>query len=319
MSKEALSAPKKTTFYVAPSDLTVVTDPNDPLYDPRVDLPPDLGLVGAMLHYGWLPGSLVEAVKRGEQLVVVAGRQRVRAAALANAILDGDKEALATPGLAPELVERFAGKGTKDDRLRALVTVEREGKDEAASARLLGHAIMENALRRQDDPLTEARKIQQYLDRGRTETEAAVVFGCSVSSIKKKLTLLGVAPRVREALETGAITASDAIRAGLGNKPVEEQERILATIPQRSVDPEKSGADGRRKPEGRSKDRKPNRAKILSLIEHLGPGHNAAVAVSWALGLKDDAGKLVDDAALIKAYPATEAVLKARKRAKKGE
>ena len=63
---------------VAPAELLLVTDKQHPLYDKRVEGPPDQSLVASMRQHGWR--GEVQVVPSTAGLLVVAGRRRVKAA-----------------------------------------------------------------------------------------------------------------------------------------------------------------------------------------------------------------------------------------------
>ena len=122
--KTVIDAPRANMFMVEPEQLTLVTDENHPLYDPRVHLPVDDNLVRNIMAFGVKEPILVR--KNGVEFEVVAGRQRTKAA------IEGNK--------------RLAKEGKEPMRVRAII----ERGDEAD---MFGVMILENELR-QDNTLS---------------------------------------------------------------------------------------------------------------------------------------------------------------------
>ncbi len=187
-----------------PNDLVVIgldtkDGPEHALYDVRIKLPLDEMLVRNIQAYGVLEPVL--AVKDGDTFQVVAGRRRVLHA----------REAAKRQEAAGEVV------------LKVPVLTKR-GED----TYLFGIARSENGMRVNDGALTNARNAQRMLDMGATEQEIAIAFGVKTGAIKEWLTLLGLAPKVRTAVEKGVLSASAAV--GLAKLPKEEQETHLEQL-----------------------------------------------------------------------------------------
>ncbi len=188
-----------------PEDLTVVDDPAHPLYDDRVHLPLDEALVLNIMANGVLEPVLVR--KNGERddlpvVEVVAGRQRVRAACEANRRLAKEgKQLVRVPG------------------------VPRRGDD----ADLFGVMVSENEVRRGDSPIVRAKKLQRYLAMGRTQADAACMWGVNISTVGNMLALLDCAAPVQKAVEAGTIGATLAAKE-LSRLPREQQEGALAKL-----------------------------------------------------------------------------------------
>src|SRR3990167_9198322 len=88
MAKQAIDAPRHNHFMVDPTDLKIVESPGEPFYDERVKLKLDPGFVASIEEHGIIQPII--AVKVGDELIVVAGRQRVKAARQIN---EGRKKA----------------------------------------------------------------------------------------------------------------------------------------------------------------------------------------------------------------------------------
>lgn len=188
--------PRKDCFMFAPEDLTLQTDKSNPFYDPRVEMPLDESLVQSIEALGIIEPVIVK--REGELAVVVAGRQRVRAAI--------------------ELNKRLAKQGTDPVRVPCLI---QRGSD----IDLYGCTIAENEVRRDDDPMAKAEKCARYINGGRTEAEAAVVFGVSTQTIRQWLKILELSAPVQKAVRRGEIATSAAVK--LSALPVDEQKAAL--------------------------------------------------------------------------------------------
>jgi len=182
-----------------PNDLVLVSDPDDQLYDPRVELPVDEGLVKSIMYHGFV-GSVVIA-KRGDEPVVVAGRQRVKAAREAN--------------------ERLTEQGKEPVRVTAVI---RRGDE----VDLYGVALSENENRQDDSPMAKAKKCAKYINMGRSEDEAAIAFGVTKQAINSWLKLLECSAPVRKAVESGQLASSAATK--LAELPAAEQKDALAEL-----------------------------------------------------------------------------------------
>ena len=196
MNKTALKAPRTTAFMVQPEELTLVTEETHPLFDPRVHLKPDETLIRNIMVYGVLEPVLVR--KNGDDIEVLAGRQRVKAAIEANRRLEAEGK---VPLRVPCMVKR--------------------GQD----ADLFGVIVSENEQRLEDTPLARADKAQRLIDMGKTEAEAAIAFGVSIRTIKNWLALQDLCAPVRKAVERGQISATAAAElAGLARN--EQRDRL---------------------------------------------------------------------------------------------
>lgn len=164
-----------------PENLHLVTDKTHPLYDERVHLPIDEGMVLNIKELGVLEPIIVWKDPETGLTCVVVGRQRVKHTIEANKLLLKEgKDPLFVPGV-----------------------VKRGSANQMAK-----YMVSENEIRRPDTPLGRAKKMSDALDRGLDEDDIAVLFGCSVQTVRATLSLLDATQAVREAVEAGTVTVS---------------------------------------------------------------------------------------------------------------
>lgn len=211
-SRDALGAKGKRDAYMFdPEDLILVTNEKSALYDERVHLPVSESLVMNMMHApDGVPQGVLEpitAVRNTEtgKIEVAIGRQRVKAAREANKRL---KKAGLEPIRVPTMIDRGAG---------------------VHAHRAMGLIISENEHRQDDTPLGRARKMQRYAELGRDESEIAVLFGVSASSVKNSLSLLDAPAAVRNAVEAGKISTSAAYKLAK-LEPGEARDKVAELI-----------------------------------------------------------------------------------------
>lgn len=237
-----------------PSELVLVTDPQHPLFDPRINLPLDEALVRNIMFQGVIEPIVI--VKQDDKPVVVDGRQRVRCAVEANKRLEAE-------GKEPVRVTAVVRRGTEAD--------------------LFGVSISANENRQDDTPLGRAKKCARLLAMGRSDEEAAIAFGVTASCVRAWMKLLDCAPQVREAVESGALAATAA--AKLASLPAAEQvatlEKVVAegkTNGKRPSVRAVSAAAG--KPAGKMRSRR----EVAKRLEecHLPPDYRAAL--EWVIG-----------------------------------
>jgi len=189
-------------FYA--ESLVLIEDETHPLYDPRVHLPLDEAMVLSIMAGGIYEPIVVRknGEHKGKPIVeVVDGKQRVKHAREANRRLKAaGKEAVLVPA------------------------VRRRGED----ADLFGVMVSANDIRRDDGPLVRARKCARYMAFGRTEQQASVTFGVTVTTIRSWLELLECSKEVQGAVEKGEMPASVAVK--LAKLPREEQPAVLEKL-----------------------------------------------------------------------------------------
>ncbi|QBR40991.1 hypothetical protein EHF36_10380 [Kerstersia gyiorum] len=177
-----------------PDHLVLVTDPQSPLYDERVHLPVDESLARNIDYQGVLEPVAVMKNPETGATEVVYGRQRVKAARQAN-------QWRRDRGVAPLMVPGIIYKGKRQDALDAIAS--------------------ENEVRQADSPLGRAEKMRRHQARGYGDDQIAVIYGCSVATVRATIALLESPEVVRQAVEAGQITVTHARQ--LASLPPKEQ------------------------------------------------------------------------------------------------
>jgi len=187
---------RKDMFFFDPETLTMATDPTDPLYDPRMDAPINEHLVLSIMSQGIVEPVLIK--KQGDKPFVIDGRQRVRCAREAN-------KRLRAAGADPVTVPCALKAGDDID--------------------LYSISLTANEHRLDDDPMTKAAKAARLSNSGKLDEEIAVIFGVSLATVKSWTKLFELTKPVRDAVKSGKIAASAAIKLyGLSE---EEQKAAL--------------------------------------------------------------------------------------------
>ncbi|HBU1550596.1 TPA: hypothetical protein MCR88_004770, partial [Klebsiella pneumoniae] len=151
---------KTNVLNFEPENLHLVTDKTHPLYDERVHLPIEEGMVLNIAELGVLEPIIVWKDPETGLTCVVVGRQRVKHTLEANKLrLKEGKDPLLVPGV-----------------------VKRGSANQMAK-----YMVSENEIRRPDTPLGRAKKMSDALDRGLDEDDIAVLFGCSVQTVRATL------------------------------------------------------------------------------------------------------------------------------------
>lgn len=207
MSKNSIDAygakGKSNVLSFDPEDLTIVTDVNSPLYDPRVNLPVSESLVLNIMAVGVLQPIIVSKNTETGATEVVVGRQRVKAAREAN--------------------KRLLAKGCEPVRVPAVP------RRAGSPADQLGVLISENELREADTPLGRAEKMRRLMDMGRDEDSLAIIFGCSTQTVRNTLALLDCTATVRNAVEAGKIGVGHALKLSK-LEPTEQREKLAELV-----------------------------------------------------------------------------------------
>lgn len=201
MSKPAVEGKRISAYGVDPSTLIIVgldTDdgPDHALYDERIKLPVNEAMVRNIMLQGVIEPII--GTKNGEKVLVVAGRQRVRAAREANIRLEKAGSEVMT---IPVMLSR--------------------GSDE----NLFGVMISENEIRSDDVLTTKLPKLEKLLAFGKTEQEAADIFGVTTQTIKNWLSLIAASPDVKKAVSKGSISATAGVT--IAKLPREDQPKAL--------------------------------------------------------------------------------------------
>jgi ParB family chromosome partitioning protein len=194
-----LNAMRSDAFTLEPERITLVTDPDHPLYDPRVLDDPDESMVRNIMVYGVIEPVVIR--NNGETVEVIDGRGRVKAALEAN--------------------RRLTAEGKQPIRVPAIL---RRGPD----ADMFGVLVSANECRREDNPLLKSVKAQRLIDMGKSVEEVAVAFGVRRQSVESWLSLGDVAQPVLDAVEAGDISATAA--AQLSGLAREEQVKTFETM-----------------------------------------------------------------------------------------
>lgn len=264
MTKELIAQHegRGNTFRVWPEHLQIVgldtkDGPEHPLWDERIKMPIDESMVLSIMAHGVLQTVKV-AVYDGVP-VVIDGRQRVRAARLANERLKASGEPLVS------------------------VRVEGENGKKISEERLATAMVALNEIRRPDDVLVKASKAERMFARGLTIPQIALAFGVTAQCVRDWQQLAALAPAVRKAVRDGLISAHAA--AALADLPTEEQVAKLEEILASGVKP--TAANIRRKVEG-TEDREPRPSgrvvKRLLEAENLDLPEGFVLALRWARG-----------------------------------
>jgi ParB-like chromosome segregation protein Spo0J len=192
---------RNRAYLVAPEALTIVGLDTDHgaehwAFDPRATQELDEAFVKNIAVLGVLKPVLL--ARDGDDLIVVDGRQRIRAARKVN--------------------EMRAAAGNDLLRVRALM---QHGSESA----LMGVAISTNEIRKDDSMLAKAEKLSRFMALGNTEDDAALHFGVSITAIRNWLKLTDLNDDVVEAVKSGKLSASAA--SHLASFPRDEQTEQL--------------------------------------------------------------------------------------------
>lgn len=256
MAKQAIEGGRLNAFAVDPVDLVIIgldtaDGPEHPLYDERATMKLDESLVKNIMGYGIIETVVVVKDADG-RVLVVAGRQRVRAAREANIRLKAEGKAIV---LVPVMTRR--------GELNAL----------------MGVMVSENEHRMEDRPIAKARKACRFVGMGHSEAEAAIAFGVTIQTLHAWMRLLELDPALVKAVERGEVSASQALeQSGAGA----EAQRMLAEEVKERTAPKKG------RPRGSAR---PGKAKIQKMLESIEPVKRLsreAKTLRWVLGTITD-------------------------------
>jgi len=256
MSKQALEGQRINAFLMDPKDLTLVTDKNHALYDERVDMPVSEGMVKNIMRRGVKVPIMVS--KDGDTVLVVAGRQRVKATLEANKRLKADgQETIKIPCM----VE----KGSDDDKVEVM--------------------ILENEIRSADSILTRINKVKRLLERGRTEADVAVTFGVSTQTIRNYVAISSCCKAVLDAIEAGSLQASAAM--SLAYLSAANQKKALEKITSGAKGKKKTSVSkARRIAKGKGDSEAPSRKgiiKVFTFYKHTVERDDFVKCLDWIL------------------------------------
>ncbi|MBN3978272.1 ParB/RepB/Spo0J family partition protein [Serratia marcescens] len=254
-STEAYGASGKTNVLnFDPERLHLVTDREHPLYDERIHLPLDEAMVLNIMDQGVLEPIIVWKDPETGLSCVVDGRQRVRHAIEANKRLaDTGKDLLFVPAVTKR----------------------------GSAVRMAQAMISANEIRRADTPLGRAKKMADALERGHDEEDLSLMFGVGVQTIRATLALLDATQAVKDAVESGAVTVTQA-RQLANLSPDEQREKV------KEVESATAGTKGHEKARrqrqviGDAKPRLKSRKEITNALE--GASGDYAQALRWVLG-----------------------------------
>lgn len=256
MGKTAIEAKRGTIFMLPPERLTLVTDKNHPLYDPRVEDPPSESMIANIALYGVLEPVLVR--KNGGAIEVVAGRGRTKSALEANRRLTAEGK---PPILVPVII-----KGGSD-------------------ADLFGVMISENELRREDSMLVKGEKARKLLNMGYSVQQIGVTFGVSRQAVDSWLAVQELPEQIKNAVADGEISATAAVQlAGLSR---EEQVKRFEEIKNQGEKPTVKTMRSRRRPDNNPTPKMKTRAEIEQRLKAVLKEPHAmeyVKALRWVLG-----------------------------------
>lgn len=249
--------PQVPAYWMPPKDLIIAgLDTNDKahgLYDPRIHLPLAEEFIEGIMMFGII--QPVSVTLMGNLHYVIDGRQRVRGAREANKRLERD------------------GK----EHIKVPVVLKR-----GDSASLLGMSIVTNEHRVNDDPITQSSKCQRYLDLGRTEHQAAMAFGVSQQTIRNRLKLLQLDPRIQDAVKADEISATAAVQLA-DMSPDRQMEAFAAMKASGSYTVEQATVAAKRA-KGISVSKKPSKKIVKAVLESGQVSDEFARGVQWAIG-----------------------------------
>lgn len=248
---------KSQVLLFDPADLKIVTNPREMYFDERALLETSDSLVKNIMTNGVIQPVVI--AKDGSQAVVVAGRQRVKAAREAN-------QRLSEMGAEPLKVPCVLRRGD--------------------NAEMYGIVIAENEQRRDDIPMDKARKLNRYLNYGGTIELAAEVFGVSLNTIKNWMALLDLTDEAKEAVKSGDISSSAAKE--LSHLPNQEQEKAIKKIKRSGVKSATKVKDILDNKPIRKRRRTRQYAEIEDKLSIDGLSEQIIHVLEWVLKLRDD-------------------------------
>jgi ParB family transcriptional regulator, chromosome partitioning protein len=256
-SVEAYNATGKTNLlFFDPETLVLVTDEASPLYDPRVHLPVDEDLARNIDYHGVLEPVAVQKNPETGEVEIVVGRQRTKAARLAN-------EWRKARGVEPIMIPGFVHKGARANALDVIVS--------------------ENELRQSDTPIARAEKMRRLQQIGRSDEQLATIFGCTVQTVRSTLQLLDCSSAVQKAVEAGQINVGHAKQ--LAALPPDEQRAKVKELIEAGT-----GAKGHARSRAQravvqaDKPKMKTRREILTELE-VDPSGERGRALRWVLGI----------------------------------
>ena len=165
-------------------------------------------------------------------------------------------------GVAERLVPGIVYNGKRQDALDAIVS--------------------ENEARTADTPLGRAEKMRRHLALGKGEDQIAVIYNCTVTTVRNTLALLDSPNAVQTAVEAGQITLTHA-QALAKLTPEEQREKVAELVEAgRDVKPHECSRKQAEIMGGRP--RVKSRKQILAALEQAQGDY--AAALRWVLGIE---------------------------------
>jgi ParB family transcriptional regulator, chromosome partitioning protein len=226
-SRKALQAKGKTDlFFFDPEDIVLVEDEKAVLYDERVKAPINEAMVLNIMYApdGATPQGVLKPIlgRRNPEtgkVECIDGRTRTRANREAN--------------------KRLKKAGLPVTRIPVMLK-------RADDSRMMAMLISANEHHTEDLPLNRARKAQRYIDLGHDSKEVAQILGMSEATVKNLLRLLEAPAAVRNALDAGKISASDAYKLSR-EEPAEAKKKVAELIEQAPRTPGKKRSKNAKK------------------------------------------------------------------------
>jgi ParB family transcriptional regulator, chromosome partitioning protein len=253
-SHAALIGSRTDAFWCDPDELIIVgldtqDGPEHPLYEPKIKRDLQEAAILNVMRLGVRKAVLVR--KDGDRALLIDGRTRVRWAREAN--------------------KRLKAEGR--DLLKVRAFAERCSDEEA-------HDLMVslNEVRVDETPIERANKLNRLIGRGRSEEEAAILYGVSLQTVKGLLAQLDLVESVQARVAAGELGIAEGKR--LAALPRAEQEKVAA---------ERVAAKAKKetpKPLPGEKTKPPKRKLVLSLMEKLSLeiGQFGCDFIRWSMG-----------------------------------
>jgi ParB family chromosome partitioning protein len=202
---------KRGVLMLDPENLKVVgldTDDGEDhvLYDARIELPIDDGLVQSIIRLGVLEPVIVK--QDGDEYIVIDGRQRVRSAREANS----------------RLKERCGGELTDHDKIKVPIVVKLGEKNS-----LLPMMVAANEFRTDNTVMNRARIAAKMLDKGHDGESVCEYFGVVAQTLDGWIKLVSLIDEVKAAVESGKVASNRAVSVCFG-KSREEQLAFLERL-----------------------------------------------------------------------------------------
>jgi ParB family chromosome partitioning protein len=208
-----VDASRSNIYNVDPASLTLVFDVKHPLYDKRVHLPIDEGMVASIIAHGVIEPVIVR--KNGPLFEVSAGRQRTKNAIEAN--------------------KRIVAEGGTPRKIPVIIRNENDSSASSTNS-------ITNYVSLGDDIVTRAEKANDARRRfGKSDVELAVDFHTSVNTIKTWAKLDTLSSIVQSAIRTGQVAFHTAVE-NLSDLTREDQDEALVKLIESA--PKKGGSKG---------------------------------------------------------------------------